>query len=309
MLGINYLKALPTQYVIQFRRGKVLRSGLGLSFFYHQPTSSISLVPINSVDVPFIFNEITKDFQSITVQGQLTYRVISPEQVAGLLDYSIDPKSKHYTSDDPTKLSQRLVNKIQAETRAEVQSLEMRKAIHASERIAKAVFERLSGSVSLAPLGVELIALAIMALKPTPEIARAMEAEARENLLQQADDAIYERRNSAVEQERRIQENELSTEIAIENEKKKLLDARKENLRTEADAQAYALASSLDLLAQAKPDVLELLGIQSAEPGLLIAKAMKELAENAEKIGQLTITPDLLESMIKRRGGSGNVLK
>lgn len=309
MLGINYLKALPTQYVILFRKGKVRRSGLGLSFYYFQPTSSISLVPVNSVDVPFIFNETTKDFQAITVQGQLTYRVVAPEQVAGLLDYSIDPKTTRYSSDDPTKLSQRLVNKIQAETRSEVQSLEMRQAIHASEQIAKAVFERLSGSMALTSLGVELMALSIMAVKPTPEIARAMEAEARENLLQQADDAIYERRNSAVEQERRIQENELSTEIAIENEKKKLLDARKENLRTEADAQAYALASSLELLAQTKPEVLELLGIQSAEPGLLIAKAMQEIAQNAEKIGQLNITPDLLETIIRRgdlsRGSTG----
>ena len=309
MFGIKYLKASPTQYIIQYRNGKRRRSGAGMAFLYYHLTNTISIVPIGSVDVPFIFNEITKDYQAITVQGQLTYRIIDPEKVAGLLDYSIDSASGAYVSDDPTKLSQRLVNRIQAETRTEIQSMQMQQAIHASEKIASTVLERLLGSQALEALGVELLGLAILGVKPTPEIVRAMEADAREQLLRKADDAIYERRNSAVEQERRIQENELNTEIAIENEKKNLLSARTENLRTEADAQAYALAASLEQLKQMSPEVLTLLGLQSAEPRLLMAKAIQEIAQNAEKIGHLSITPDLLESIMGREMSSGKTGK
>ena len=44
----------------------------------------------------------------------------------------------------------------------------------------------------------------------------------REEILKKADEALYERRNASIEQERRVKENELNTEIAIENKKKQI---------------------------------------------------------------------------------------
>jgi regulator of protease activity HflC (stomatin/prohibitin superfamily) len=299
--GFHYFKASPTQYVIQFRGGRIRRQGPGLAFFYFRPAATIALVPVSSVDVPFIYNEVTKDYQDITVQGQLTYRITDPQLAASLLDYTVDPELKLHTSEDPQKLAQRLVNLAQVHTRSAVHSLETRAAIHASDRISAAVMEKLSGSEALAALGVEVLTFAILAIRPTPDISRALEADAREALLRQADDAIYERRNSAVEQERRIKENELSTEIAIENETRQLLDARTQNIRTEADAQAYAIEASLKPLQKLPAAVLDLLAMQSAEPRLLVANALREIAGNAEKIGQLNITPDLLETLIANR--------
>ncbi len=51
MLGIRYLKVPATTYVLQFKAGKVVKQGPGLSFFYFAPTSVIAQVPISSVDV------------------------------------------------------------------------------------------------------------------------------------------------------------------------------------------------------------------------------------------------------------------
>jgi len=78
MLGIKFIKVQPTTYLLQFRGGKVVRDGLGLSFFYYAPTTSLVAVPVASADVPFIFQEITGDFQSVTIQGQVTYRTEDP---------------------------------------------------------------------------------------------------------------------------------------------------------------------------------------------------------------------------------------
>ncbi len=338
MLGFHYLKASPTQYVIQYRRGKAVRAGTGLSFIYYRPTSIISVVPVGSSDVPFIFNEITQDYQPVTVQGQLTYRITNPELVAGLLDYSVAGSVDTYRSDDRDKLPQRLINLAQNFTRTEVLARPMREAIRQAEPIADAVLANLTSSEALKALGVEVITFAIMAIRPTPEIARALEAEAREGLLRQADDAIYERRNAAVEQERRIKENELNTEIAVETkqrqiretradadmavelkdqqlretqltgqvkleeERKTLVVARQENAKTEAEARAYALKASLDVLGGLKTEVLQLLAVQSADPARMTAMALRDLAGNAEKIGTLMITPELLDSLIKRDG-------
>lgn len=337
MFGINYIKAGPTQFVIHYRYGRIRRAGTGLAFFYYEPSSSIAVVPIASADVPFIFNETTADFQPITVQGQLTYRVTDPQRVAALLDYTIGGGVDRYTSDDPEKLPQRLVNLAQVFTRAEVQTRPLRDAIQASDEIAGAVLAQLVGSEALAGLGVEVLAFMILAIKPTPEIARALEAEAREALLRRADEATYDRRNAAVEQERRIKENELNTEIAVEEKKRKiretkveadlaveakeqeireaklqgqirlederkhLVGAQVENARTEAEAQAYSIEASLRPLRALDANVLQMLAIQSVDPRLMVSLALKEIAQNASKIGQLNISPDLLETLMQRK--------
>lgn len=336
MLGIQYLKTDPTQYVIHYQNGRVAREGPGLAFFYYRPLSSIAVVPVGSVDVPFIFNEFTADYQPVTVQGQLTYRITDPKLVAGLLNYTVTNAPDHYTTDDPDKLPPRLTHLAQVLTRSEFSGRGLREALKASDEIAQAMREKLSRSDALKALGVEVLTFSILAIKPTPDMSRALEAEAREALLKLADNAIYDRRNSAVEQERRIKENELNTEIAVEEkkrqiretkveadlaveakeqqireqalngqikleeERKKLVGARVENTRVEADAQAYAVEASLRPLTQLDNNVLQLLAVQTADPRLMVSMAMKELAQNAGKIGQLNITPDLLETLMRK---------
>ena len=98
MLGIRYLKAGPTQYVIHYQNGQIKHAGAGLTFFYYEPSSSIAVVPIGSADVPFIFNEVTADYQQITVQGELTYRVTDPQLVASTLDFSVRGAVNRYIS-------------------------------------------------------------------------------------------------------------------------------------------------------------------------------------------------------------------
>ena len=336
MFGIQYLKSGPTQYVIHYQNGRIRRSGPGLSFFYYRPASAIAVVPVGSADAPFIFNETTADFQPITVQGQLTYRVTDPELVAALLDFSIKDSVEQYASEDPDKLAQRLVNLTQVLARAEVQRRPLRDALQASDEIANSLLIGLQQSEALTALGLEVITLSILAIKPAPETARALEAEAREALLRQADLAIYDRRNSAVEQERRIKENELNTEIAVaekereiretkakanltievkeqelreaklagqiklEEERKQMVAARIENARAEADAQSYAVEAALRPLQELDETTLQLLTMQTADPRLMVSLAMKEIAKNAAKIGQLNISPDLLESLLKK---------
>ncbi|MDA0658771.1 MAG: hypothetical protein O2931_01225 [Planctomycetota bacterium] len=109
MLGFRYLKSPPTTYVMKYVGGKLKQHGAGLTFWYFAPTAEIVQVSLASVDVPLVFNEATADFQEATVQAELTYRVTDPQRLAISLDYSIDGRGR-YRSDDPTKLSDRLVH-------------------------------------------------------------------------------------------------------------------------------------------------------------------------------------------------------
>lgn len=312
---VRFLKAGPTQYVMQFTGGRVKREGAGLSFFYWEPTTTLVLVPLSSADVPFAFQETTADFQTVTVQGQLTWRVADAKKLAGLLDYSVT-RAGAWKSDDPQKLEERLVHTAQILTRGVVGKLSLTEALASSEALAAAVLSGLRSSEAVQLLGVELLSVAVLSLKPTPEMARALEAEAREALQKKSDEAIYERRTAAVEQERRVKESELQTEvmveqkrrhiretkmaadIAMEKEREQLVEQSAANDKKAAEARAWALSKQLEPLRTMDWKVLSALSAGGGDPGTMIAVAFRELAENAERIGELNISPDLLRALV-----------
>jgi hypothetical protein len=334
MFGIKFIKTQPTTYLLQYRGGKVVREGVGLSFFYFAPTTSLVAVPTGSVDVPFIFQETTADFQSVTIQGQVTYRIGEPKRVAALLDFTLRPNGQGYTSEDPRKLPERVIHVVNVLARAEVQKLPLREAIRGSDLLVEAVKSRLAKAEEIVTLGLEVLGLSILAIKPVPETARALEAETREKLFRESDEAVYARRNAAVEQERAIKESELNTEIAVENKKRQIRetqmeaeravqekkhlvekeameanigmeDRRKalvglqaENAKAEADARAYGVSAAMKALGAADARILQALASTSMKPEQLIAFAFQELAGKAEKIGQLNVTPDLLRELM-----------
>lgn len=117
MFNIKYIKVDPTTYLIQFVKGRAKRRGKGLAFWYYAPTTSLVAIPSGTTDLPFIFKEITKDFQEVTVQGQLVYRIADPEKIAALMNFTLASESSSnnliYRTDDLEKLRNRIVNLVQ----------------------------------------------------------------------------------------------------------------------------------------------------------------------------------------------------
>jgi hypothetical protein len=315
MMGIRYMKSAPTTYILHHSGGRLKQEGAGLSFWYYSPASVIAAVPLGSVDVPFVFSEIAADFQAVTIQGQLTYRVAEPRKIAGLIDFTIAPNG-HYLSDDPATLSDRLIPAAQVLARAVTQRHTLREILTKSDTLVAEVLPALKKDPAIVLLGIEILGFAVLSLKPTPEMAKALEAEAREALQRRSDDAIYLRRNNAVEQERIIKENELATEIAvegkrrqvretqmaaeiaIEEQRKTLIETRVENERKDADSRAYALEATLKPVRSMDWRTLMAVSAGGGDPRTMIAVAFRELAENAQKIGELNVTPDLLKSLL-----------
>ena len=336
MIGYKFVKAGPTIHVIQYRNGKIVREGSGLAFWYFAPTSTLVSIPLETTDVPFMFREVTADFQDITVQGQVAFRVADPRHLAGLMNFTVKPNGT-YAAEDPAKLPQRVVNAVQVQLRSVLQSQTLEALLHGSDDLVQVVSAGLRRPEGLPRLGLELVNLAILAVKPNPETARALEAQVREQILKQADDATYVRRNAAIEQERAVKENELNTEIAVETKKrqiketqleaeravltrrqeiqtqeftgrialeeknKQLTGLRAANAQVDADAKAYAVSAVMQAVQGVETGVLQALMVGQADPGVLIAQAFQGLAENAQRIGELNISPDLLQQLTQRR--------
>ena len=253
-----------------------------------------------------------------------------------MLNFALRPDGKTYESDDPEKLPQRVLAVVEVLIQQDVQAMSLKEALRASDKISSSLARRLQSHPEVQALGLEVLGVFVLAIKPTPETARALEAEAREAILKASDEAIFARRNAAVEQERTIRENELDTEVAVESKKRVIRetqmeaeasvrrkkaelrqadmeaditieDRRKafvalnaENTRTMAEAEAHRVASVMKALEAADPRVVQALAAAGMQPGQLIAQAFGGIAEKAERIGQLNVSPDLLQALLPR---------
>jgi hypothetical protein len=300
MLNIGYFKAQPTEYVIKYGSGRIKREGQGLAFFFLKHNTQVIAVPTSSMDANLVFNEVTRNFQAVTIQGQFTYRVQDPKRTAALLNFTMNPATHQYISNDPDRLAQRITNVIQMETRSEIQRRSLEEVLSQFEAIAAGVQARIMGSSLLAPLGAELLSVYFVAAKPTPEVAKALEADYRETLLRKADMAIYARRAAAVEEERKIKENELNTEITLEEQRRRLIDLQGENALREAESRGKAFEEEARYRARAKQLEIDVYG--ALDPRKILALAMNDLGQNAERIANLTITSELLASLLNGQG-------
>jgi regulator of protease activity HflC (stomatin/prohibitin superfamily) len=338
MFGIKYIKFDAMTYVIHYKNGKIVKEGRGLSFFYTSYNSSIVALPMGSNDLLFIFNEATNDFQEISIQGTITYKITEVKKISELLDFTVNSKGE-YNKDDIEKLKQRLINEAQTAVTSFIQSLQLKEAIVNAKNIEHRILEGLQNSGAVNLLGVEILGVNVVSVKPTPDMSKALETSTREALQQEADEAIYKRRNFAVEQERKIKESQLNTEIAvkekekqiaekkhetqileaqnerklremkikadiaIEEENKNLIKLKSENEKKLADIEKYKLEATLKPYQQMDWKTIMAINPNGADAKLNIAVAFRELAENAQKINNLNVTPDLLDSIISE----GNV--
>lgn len=304
MFGLRFFKAQPTEYVIKYVAGKIRREGLGLAFYYFAHNTQIVAVPTSSTDGNFIFNEATGNFQAVTIQGQFTYRIAAPKQAASLLNFTLDPQRRVYSSQDMEKLPQRIANIIQMETRGEIQKRSLEETLRDSQAIAAVVAGRIRDTQLLQTLGVELISIFFVSTKPTPEVAKALEAEYRETLLQKADEAVYARRASAVEEERKIKEKELNTDVTLAQQRRQLIELESRNAQQKAEGRGQAIETEAAYKARAQE--MELAVYRTFAPPAILALAMKSLGENASRIGNLTITSEVLAALLDAKESGAN---
>lgn len=356
MFGLKHIKFDSMTHIFHFSNGNVKREGRGLSFFYFEPNSSIIAIPVGSNDLPFIFNESTNDYQTVTIQGQISYKIGNPKVLADVLDFTVNDNGR-YKKNDIEKLNQRIINEAQTATSSYVHGIKLKDAIRSAKSIEERILEGLQSSQTISMMGVEILGANILAVTATPEMIRALETGTRERLQQEADHAIYERRNFAVEQERKIKESELNTEIAVEEKQRQIAEKKMEssvqtaennrklremkleadtvlqnqkaasdrqlremkleadiaiedrkkifieqktaNDKKEAETRGYALEATLAPYRNMDWQTLTALN-NNPDPKLNISLAFRQLAENADKIGNLNISPELLDSILKK---------
>lgn len=313
---LRHLRSDPSFHILHSKGGRTLHSGRGLSFWFSPLSSSISKIPCDDREQAFVVKARSRDFQEVTCQGVVTYRISDPEKLAGRIDFSIDVHSGDFVKTPLTQLSQLLTQLAQQYAAQQISSKDVRALLDdGTGPVRQNILEKLPKDPALWDLGLDIVSILVERVSPSPALEKALQAQTREAIQQEADKATFERRALAVERERAIEENELKNKIELAKQEEALIVQKglNETRRSEEEARAKFIASqakaerskleaeteahTLRLVEQAKLNSeRERMAIYAELPSqVLLGLAAQELASNLPQIGQLSLSPDLLQ--------------
>ncbi len=321
---VRHLRGTPTAHVQHQRRGRVVHAGTGLSFWFRPLTAVLSEVPVDDRELPLLFHARTADFQDVTVQATVTYRVVDPAVAAARIDFSLDTVTGRWRGAPLEQLAGLLTETAQQHVLDLLAGMPLQEALATGVATARQqIATGLATDVRLTETGVAVIDPRVVAVRPEPEVEKALRTPTREQLQQEADRATYERRALAVERERAISENELQSQIELARREEQLVTQRGANNRRKAEEAAAAgaietaaQAEREQLLAETRATTTRVTGeaeaaaetarmtaYDNARPELLLALAAREAAGQLPAIGNLVLTPDLLTPVLARLAG------
>jgi regulator of protease activity HflC (stomatin/prohibitin superfamily) len=324
---VRHLRAAPTSHVRHLRRGRLVHDGTGLAFFFRPLSAVLSEIPVDDRELPMLFHARTADFHDMTVQASVTFRVTDPAVASARLDFSIDPATGQWRGTPLEQLAGLLVETAQQQVLGLIAAGPLLDLLGGGiGEIRDRILGGLTSDTRLAETGIAVIGARVVALKPEPDVEKALQTPAREALQQEADRATFERRAVAVENERAIAENELANQIELARREEQLVAQRGTNARRQAEEaagasriEAEAQATREERLAEARAHGARTLGEAKASAqaalvaayrdlpdGQLLGMAARELAANLPAIGSLTITPDLLSGLASALANGSN---
>ena len=156
LFGWRHLRAEPSFHVLQYRGGRLKRSGRGLAFWFHPLSTSIAEIPCSDRDETFLFHARSDDFQDVTAQGVITYRVADPEQLASRVDFSLDPRHGTYRKEPLEQISQLLIQAAQQHAWAYLAATPVREILaDGVDAVRDRVLLGLRKEAGLAEMGIE----------------------------------------------------------------------------------------------------------------------------------------------------------
>jgi len=330
-LFLRHLRGSPTSWVRHYVRGRVRHEGVGQSFWYRPLTAVLSEVPVDDRELPLLFHARTSDFADITVQATVTYRVAEPAQASSRLDFSIDPHRGVWRAQPLNQIATLLAELAQQPALDLLARIPLAEALTTGvASVRDAVSAALAEDARLVETGVGVVSARVVAIRPEPELERALQTPTREEVQQAADRATFERRAKAVEEERAIAENELQNKIELARREQQLVEQHGTNARRQAEldaeaqlvdaqgqaervklgaageadaervrAEARAFGVRTLRLAEADGEAARLAAYRDVPAEVLQALTLKEFAGQLPEIGQLTVTPDLVTALLQ----------
>lgn len=285
MFGFKFMTTRPTDHVVLYKSGRKVREGAGLGGIVFMPTATAAAVPMDSRDDIFSVETMTTDYQTVVIQGLITFRIADAGLAVERQDFSIDLRTGRHTGEPMKQIVERLRAIVMSACRDALGRSSLDAALNKSEELSAVAMRTITADAGLRADGIAVDRVLVLSVKPAPEIKKALEAKLREALLREADTALFERRRAATADEHALKMRDeanrqelASTEIAnqrnLEVERKTLAVAKAETALTEAKSLAETNRERLRPFAELKPEqivaqALYELGIRGVVPGTL----------------------------------------
>ena len=317
----RHMRGTSTLHVRHVRRGSLVHDGTGLSFFFRPLSAVLSEVPVDDRELPLLFHTRTADFQDLAVQASVTFRVTDPATACARINFSIDPDTGQWRGTPLEQVAGLLTETAQQQVLGLVAASPLADVLaDGVAQIRQRIQAGLTADPRLAETGLAVIGTRVTALRPEPDVEKALRTPAREQIQQNADRATYERRALAVERERAIAENELQNQIELARREEQLVAQQGANTRRqaeeaaaasriEADAQAAreqrlaeARAAGTRALGEAKAagEAARVAAYRDLPQASVLALAAKDLAGSLPQISTLVLAPDLLAPLLSK---------
>lgn len=307
------MRGRPTSYIRHARNARIAHEGVGTSFWFRPLSAVLSEVPVDDRELPLLFHARTADYQDVVVQLTVTFRLADPGRVSERIDFGIDPKTGLWLSTPLEQLATLLTELAQQHALEALARLTLAEALVEAPRLLRERIETgLTANARLKEIGLGVVSVRVGPVRPESDLEKALGTPARELVQQHADRAVFERRALAVDSERAIAENELSNQIELARREQELIAQRGENEQRRVEAaiaaskvEATAHAESTRVLGEADGDAerARMAAYDEIDSRILLALALRELAQNLPEIGQLTLTPDLLTAALAHVAG------
>jgi len=302
LFWLRHLRAEPNQFLLHYVDGEIVRRGAGLNYWFSSYSAAIAQLPVEDCETTFVLKERSADHQEISVQITLVYRVSDPERAAKRVNFSINIDSGAWIEPPIERLASIWSLRAQPAARSYLATVPVVTALReGAERIRDAVRTSLENDAELGAMGLSVVRVEVDRVAATSEVEKALQTPTRESIQEKADVAVFSRRALAVEKERAIKENELSTQIELARRGEELIRQQAENKRLEAESEAVAERLRSTALADGEAQRVE---VWKAAPNKVVyGLALQELAKNITSIQHLNLTPDMLSTALTQYVG------
>ena len=241
MLFLKHLRSESNMHIRRFRSGKLVSSGKGLAFWFMPMGTSIAELPTDDRELQFIFQGRSRDYQDVTIQGEIIYRVTDPDCLADRIDFSINLESGLHRNQPLEQLATLFTSTAQKYAGRYIASKSIQTlVVDGAENIQISIEQGFASEQVFSEMGLQMVSLGIKSIKPVAELEKAMQIPTRESIQQNADEATFQRRALAVEKERAIAENELQNKIELASREEKLISQQGINERRRVEEEAIA---------------------------------------------------------------------
>lgn len=308
-----------SDFIICMRAGTLTRSGAGQAFWFRSAGTALAQVPLIEREQTVLVKAVSSDQQDVNVQVSLTHRIADPLAAAQRFDFDLFPRSNSTEALGAWQIGELVARIAHSVTIARIATMTLAEALDSGmNAVAEALNAATTGEERLASTGVEICDVCVLSVRPDEAVESALRTPLLEQLQSEADRALYERRTLAVEQEQQISKTELASKLELERRRADLVAQEGQNARRQAEekaaadlVEANASAERRNILSTAQAEEIAQVGAAKNEvekarldalaalgADVLKALALRDLAGNLPAVGQINITPDMLQGVL-----------